>query len=412
MPPGDASIRSWALARISRTHCGGRAPSSCPRRARLCLGREPAAAGGCSPSPVRRRAPNFSATATGSSIPPPSAASPIRRRSSCRMRATITAPGSPIRSRSARSPAPSPARSASMTISPRLWRWRTTSATRPSAIPAKTCSTRPMRPYGGFDHNAQALRIVTKLEHRYAEFDGLNLTWETLEGLVKHNGPLLGPDGTPIGRYAGRGLPQRDPSNMTRRTICGSHLFAGPRRRRRRLPTISPIMRMTSTTACAPGSSISRRLAEVDFLRRRHRRDRRALPGARTPAPHSRTRPPRDHRFHRGCDRRERRAAAASRACKRRRRARSRPTRASAFRAPMAQAARRDQALPLRQHVSPSATSSASGSRPRGVVRDLFRLSIEEPELMPAEWAQAGDRPRRRATRRKWRASSAIISPA
>jgi dGTPase len=47
-----------------------------------------------------------------------------------------------------------------------------------------------MAPYGGFDHNAQALRIVTSLEHRYAGFDGLNLTWDTLEGLVKHNGPL------------------------------------------------------------------------------------------------------------------------------------------------------------------------------------------------------------------------------
>jgi dGTPase len=46
-------------------------------------------------------------------------------------------------------------------------------------------------PYGGFDHNAQSLRIVTKLERRYADFDGLNLTWESLEGLVKHNGPLL-----------------------------------------------------------------------------------------------------------------------------------------------------------------------------------------------------------------------------
>ena len=48
-----------------------------------------------------------------------------------------------------------------------------------------------MAPFGGFDHNAQALRIVTDLERRYAEFDGLNLTWETLEGLAKHNGPLL-----------------------------------------------------------------------------------------------------------------------------------------------------------------------------------------------------------------------------
>jgi dGTPase len=64
-----------------------------------------------------------------------------------------------------------------------------------------------MAPYGGFDHNAQALRLVAKLEHRYAAFDGLNLTWETLEGLVKHNGPLLQPDGRPVPRYAARGLP-------------------------------------------------------------------------------------------------------------------------------------------------------------------------------------------------------------
>lgn len=50
-----------------------------------------------------------------------------------------------------------------------------------------------MAPYGGFDHNAQAIRIVTHLERHYAEFDGLNLTWETLEGLAKHNGPVTGP---------------------------------------------------------------------------------------------------------------------------------------------------------------------------------------------------------------------------
>ncbi|MBU3030979.1 deoxyguanosinetriphosphate triphosphohydrolase [Paracoccus marinaquae] len=49
-----------------------------------------------------------------------------------------------------------------------------------------------MAPYGGFDHNAQALRIVTRLERHYADFDGLNLTWEALEGIAKHNGPVLG----------------------------------------------------------------------------------------------------------------------------------------------------------------------------------------------------------------------------
>jgi len=56
---------------------------------------------------------------------------------------------------------------------------------------------RCLKDYGGFDHNAQTLRVVTALEHRYPRFDGLNLTWETLEGIVKHNGPLLdrcGPD--------------------------------------------------------------------------------------------------------------------------------------------------------------------------------------------------------------------------
>jgi dGTPase len=51
-----------------------------------------------------------------------------------------------------------------------------------------------MRPYGGFDHNAQSLRAVTRLERKYLSFDGLNLTWETLEGLAKHNGPIAGSD--------------------------------------------------------------------------------------------------------------------------------------------------------------------------------------------------------------------------
>jgi dGTPase len=61
--------------------------------------------------------------------------------------------------------------------------------------------------YGGFDHNAQTLMVVTRLERRYAAFDGLNLAWDTLEGLVKHNGPLTDRDGRPLGRYAERGVP-------------------------------------------------------------------------------------------------------------------------------------------------------------------------------------------------------------
>ena len=62
--------------------------------------------------------------------------------------------------------------------------------------------------FGGFDHNAQTLHVVTALERRYADFDGLNLTWETLEGLVKHNGPLTDRAGHPVARYAERGLPR------------------------------------------------------------------------------------------------------------------------------------------------------------------------------------------------------------
>jgi dGTPase len=64
-----------------------------------------------------------------------------------------------------------------------------------------------LKAHGGFDHNAQTLRVITSLEHRYPEFDGLNLTWESLEGIVKHNGPLMTRNGSPIGRYRERGIP-------------------------------------------------------------------------------------------------------------------------------------------------------------------------------------------------------------
>jgi len=64
-----------------------------------------------------------------------------------------------------------------------------------------------LKDFGGFDHNAQTLRVVTALEHRHPEFDGLNLCWETLEGLVKHNGPLTDREGVAVGRYRERGVP-------------------------------------------------------------------------------------------------------------------------------------------------------------------------------------------------------------
>ena len=61
-----------------------------------------------------------------------------------------------------------------------------------------------MAPYGGFDHNAQAVRIVTRLERHYIAFDGLNLTWETLEGIAKHNGPVAGDPPHALAEYNAR----------------------------------------------------------------------------------------------------------------------------------------------------------------------------------------------------------------
>lgn len=78
-----------------------------------------------------------------------------------------------------------------------------------------------MTPYGGFDHNAQTLRIVEFLEHRYASLDGLNLTWETLEGIAKHNGPLLKPgEDTSVLPWAMRALEDWPRLELT--------TFAGP----------------------------------------------------------------------------------------------------------------------------------------------------------------------------------------
>ena len=67
---------------------------------------------------------------------------------------------------------------------------------------------RRLADHGGFDHNAQTLAVLTRLERRYAAFDGLNLTWETLEGLAKHNGPLIEHAGRPAARYVARGIPR------------------------------------------------------------------------------------------------------------------------------------------------------------------------------------------------------------
>jgi dGTPase len=91
-----------------------------------------------------------------------------------------------------------------------------------------------MAPYGGFSHNDHTLRILTRLEHGYADFDGLNLTWETLEGTVKHNGPLLGPE---IERPVPPSIAEYDRRH--------------PRHRSRRCRTTSPTTITISMMGCA-----------------------------------------------------------------------------------------------------------------------------------------------------------------
>ena len=101
-----------------------------------------------------------------------------------------------------------------------------------------------MAPTAGFDHNAQAIRIVTSLERHYADFDGLNLTWETLEGIAKHNGPVIPAAG-------GGDRPTRWPST-TPATTWNCTPTPAPRRRSPPWPTTSPITATICTTGCGP----------------------------------------------------------------------------------------------------------------------------------------------------------------
>ena len=98
---------------------------------------------------------------------------------------------------------------------------------------------RAMADAGGFDHNAHSIRLVTRLEAPYPGFDGLNLSWESLEGLAKHNGPIAQPTWALAEANA----------------EFDSSWEAGRRSRRRSPPsrTISPMTIMTSTTASARG---------------------------------------------------------------------------------------------------------------------------------------------------------------
>ena len=172
------------------------------QRARLMPPIRGGAAAALSRSPRARRAPTSSATATASSIPPPSAGSRTRPRSSSsdegdhyRTRLTHTLEVAQIARALARALGLDEDLAEALALAHDLGH-------PPFGHAGERALDAAMADFGGFDHNAQSLRVVTALERRYPRFDGLNLTWETLEGLVKHNGPLTDAEGTPIGRYA------------------------------------------------------------------------------------------------------------------------------------------------------------------------------------------------------------------
>ena len=162
-------------------------------------------------------------------------------------------------------------------------------------MPASGRSTEALAAYEGFDHNAQSLRVVTQLERRYPAFDGLNLTWETLEGLVKHNGPLLDAAGRAIGPHAGGELPFAIRAYQERQDLELARLRRASRRRPPRSPTTSPMTAMIWRTACGPACLSLADLEEQPLAAPILAAIRAEYPGLEAGAHRPRARPPHDH---------------------------------------------------------------------------------------------------------------------
>lgn len=243
-----------------------------------------------------------------------------------------------------------------------------------------------MAPYGGFDHNAQTLRIVTSLEHRYTGFDGLNLTWEALEGVAKHNGPRP-PDAPPgaIEEYSARhdlaldshpgpeaqvaaladdiAYNNHDVDDGLRAGLFGVDALRG-------VPLVGPILEAVIDEA--PASAPNRRIHEA--VRR--------MIGAMVEDV---------------IDASRRRLAAAA------------PTDAEAVRrhgAPLiafSESMRaNDAALKrfLRERMYRHHRVNRMASKARRIVRALFALFVDEPQCLPEEWRARCDGARTRATAR------------
>ncbi len=238
---------------------------------------------------------------------------------------------------------------------------------------------------GGFDHNAQSLRVVTQLERRYAAFDGLNLTWETLEGIVKHNGPVApdDPEATPFllkwAQEAGADLSTRAPGEAQAAAIADDIAYNSH--------DIDDGLR-------AGLFSVDELCAAVPLVARYVEAIRAALPGPAARPPDARDRPPPDHRHGRGRAAGRIRPARGAQARDRRRPARG-PGPDPRLLRRHAGRGEGDARLPVRPHVSPRAGDGgdAPGGGPRRA--DVPRL-LERPDDLPEEWREdAHDDPAR-----------------
>ena len=215
-------------------------------------------------------------------LPPPQAQDPGLR---VRRRRPLPHPAHPHARSGADRARARPRAAASTRIWPRRWRSPTISAIRRSAMPASARSTPASRAFGGFDHNAQTLRVVTALERRYPE--------------LRRAEPDLGNAGRPGQAQRPADRPRRNaarPLSRARRArddpgLCraaGSatvELRRRWRRKSRRSPTTSPTTLTTSTTACAPSCSALDDIAAVPLPGTIIGEIARAYPGARCSSP-------------------------------------------------------------------------------------------------------------------------------
>ena len=235
-----------------------------------------------------------------------------------------------------------------------------------------------MARFGGFSHNDQTLRILTRLERRYAEFDGLNLTWESLEGTVKHNGPLRGAgierpvpptiveyDRLPPART--RELPQRRGAGRRARR---RHRLQQPRYRRRLARRVVRGRRPRRRAAGRSGfHGVASRYPGIEEPRLIHEVD-----------------PPGDRSDGRRSDRRDTPAA--------RREALGSADEVRALAAPLVdfsdEMRRNDRALKefLFERMYRHHRVNRMGSKAHRVVHDLFALYLAEPQCLPREWRE------------------------